>query len=285
MTNFKKKAIALAAVACVAVTSAASCSKKEPNNGNGSNNNNNTSSQSSDTNSGNSGNSGSEGSTDESGNSVSSGNSGNSGSSTSNSNDPQQIENANGVAIATPFQTGSPDAIGMVDNNRDNVNLDADDPVAGSGEYKSNTASRYCFWVDISEDKNYVFNDDFIEVVFKLKEGIPEKDYAVNFNPDLSTVAGKSVTPDKVIQGKIRVGSDIEAQNVSSESGFVAYGDNVSAKAGDEVVYHINFKNNPGLAGMLVWVYYDSNAMTVEDILPSGQFAVIASKTASTGSR
>ena len=79
-----------------------------------------------------------------------------------------------------------------------------------------------------------------------------------------------------MLQGTIRVGGNIDAQDVSGENGFVAYGDNVSAKPGDTVDYYINLKNNPGLAGMLVWVYYDANAMDIKSIAPSGDFAGFA---------
>lgn len=285
MTDFRKKAIALAAVACMAITSAASCTKK-------------------------------------SASSTSNNGSGSGSAQTASNNGPtlENIENDNGAVVVTPFQTGSPAdlaASGLTPPDTD-VDLDSDDPQtktttqpateivevteangekatdangavvteivtkptdASSSDYTSKTDSRYCLWIDISKDSDYIFNGDFIEVVFKLKDNIPNKDYPVRFNPDLSTVAGKSVTPDKVIQGNIRVGGDIEEQDVSSETGFVAYGDNVSAKAGDEVIYHINLKNNPGIAAMLVWVYYDSNAMDIEGIYPSGEFSSFAKKT------
>ena len=291
MTNFRKKAIALAAVACVAVTSAASCSKKEA----GSSSNNGTSAGS------------------------------NSSSQAASNNMPtlENIENASGAVVVTPFQTGSPADIANLGLTAPNgIDLDSDDPqtksttqaatevvevtqangekvtdangavvteivtktTEASGEYTSKTDSRYCMWLDISKDSDYVFNGDFIEVVFKLKDNIPNKDYPVRFNPDFASVAGKSVSPDKVIQGNIRVGGDIEEQNVSSETGFVAYGDNVSAKPGDEITYHINLKNNPGLAAMLVWVYFDTNAMEVEGIYPSGEFEKFAA-TATTGEK
>lgn len=283
MTNFRKKAIALAAVACVAVTSAASCSKK----------------QASSTNNG-----------------TSAGSNSSSQAASNNMPTLENIENASGAVVVTPFQTGSPADIA------NGIDLDSDDPqtksttqaatevvevtqangekvtdangavvteivtktTEASGEYTSKTDSRYCMWLDISKDSDYVFNGDFIEVVFKLKDNIPNKDYPVRFNPDFASVAGKSVSPDKVIQGNIRVGGDIEEQNVSSETGFVAYGDNVSAKPGDEITYHINLKNNPGLAAMLVWVYFDTNAMEVEGIYPSGEFEKFAS-TATTGEK
>lgn len=290
MTNFRKKAIALAAVACVAVTSAASCSKK----------------QASSTNNG-----------------TSAGSNSSSQAASNNMPTLENIENASGAVVVTPFQTGTPADIANLGLTAPNgIDLDSDDPqtksttqaatevvevtqangekvtdangavvteivtktTEASDEYTSKTDSRYCMWLDISKDSDYVFNGDFIEVVFKLKDNIPNKDYPVRFNPDFASVAGKSVSPDKVIQGNIRVGGDIEEQNVSSETGFVAYGDNVSAKPGDEITYHINLKNNPGLAAMLVWVYFDTNAMEVEGIYPSGEFEKFAA-TATTGEK
>ena len=171
---------------------------------------------------------------------------------------------------------------GVSDENGQAVTEEGTTP--SDDDYVSKTDSRYCFWLDISKNKDFVFNDDFIEVNFRLKDNIPEKDYAVRFSTDFSTVFGNSLVPDKVIQGNIRVGGDIEPQDVSSETGFVVYGDNVSAKPGDKVRYRINLKNNPGMAAMLVWVYFDSNAMEVEGITPSGEFAEFAD-TASTGEK
>ena len=300
MSNFRKKAIALASVACVALTSFASCMD----------------SKSSSSNAGSKADSNvSENATDADGNTVANANNGNgSGSGSGNGSsdgdvDFENIVNDQGQVVVTPFQSGSSDDFGIP---APEVDLDSDDPVAkepateivevteANGEkatdsagnvvtqivtkhadssadnYKSKTESKYCFWIDISKDSDYVFNDQFIKVTFNLKDNIPDRDYPVRFNPDLSSVAGKTITPDKVVQGTIRVGGDIAAQNVSSESGFVVYGDNVSAKAGDTVDYYLNIKNNPGLAGILVWVYYDANAMDVESIRPAGEFANFA---------
>lgn len=296
MSNFRKKAIALASVACVALTSFASCmdSKSSSSSNAGSKADSNVS----------------ENATDADGNTVANANNGNgSGSGNGSSGgdvDFENIVNDQGQVVVTPFQSGSSDDFGIP---APEVDLDSDDPVAkepateivevteANGEkatdsagnvvtqivtkpadssaenYKSKTESKYCFWIDISKDSDYVFNDQFIKVTFNLKDNIPDRDYPVRFNPDLSSVAGKTITPDKVVQGTIRVGGDIAAQNVSSESGFVVYGDNVSAKAGDTVDYYLNIKNNPGLAGILVWVYYDANAMDVESIRPAGEFA------------
>lgn len=144
-------------------------------------------------------------------------------------------------------------------------------------DYKSLTDGRYILWVDISKDENYVFNDKFIKVTMKIKEDIPNGDYPINLVTDLSTIKGVSITPDKVLPGKIRVGSgEIENQDVSSESGFVVYGDQVSCNQGDTIDYYISMKNNPGLAAVLMWFYYDSNAIEIVDVASEGEFKAFA---------
>lgn len=296
MSNFRKKAIALAAVICVALTSFASCA--EPNDNKKENTENTTQSAEIDENNSDAvnvtdgeNNNGNNNDNNNSNNDTANNNDGNGGKSDSN-NTPTlaHVDNENGQTIITPFQSGSPADLAKagISLPGGDVDLDSDDPTSknedGSG-YTSKTDSRYCLWIDISKDKDYVFNDEFIEVYFKLKKDIPEKDYAVRFKTDFSSIEGASLTPDRIIQGNIRVGGDIEAQDVSNEKGFVAYGDNVSAKAGDEVCYRLNLKNNPGMAAMLVWVYFDSNAMEVEDVIPAGEFADVAGSSATSGSK
>lgn len=151
-------------------------------------------------------------------------------------------------------------------------------------DYQSYTDSMYAMWIDISQDGGYVFNDEVIRITFKLKDNIPDKDYAVRFNPDLSTYDAISLTPE-VLQGTIRVGGDIDAQDVSGYTDFVAYGDNISANPGDTIDYYINFKNNPGLSAVLIWFYYDANAMEVVEVAPAGEFAEIASAKTQTGTK
>ena len=187
---------------------------------------------------------------------------------------------ASGKAVTTTTQKGESYVATAANNGGDNNSATtAANSEGDSSDYKSSTDSMYCLWIDISKDENYVFNDQFIKITFKIKDGIPDRDYPVRFNPDFSSVAGVSVHPDKVAQGTIRVGSgSIEANDVSGENGFVAYGDNIACKQGDTIDYYINLKNNPGLAAILVWFYYDKNAMEVVKIKPAGQFAEIASK-------
>ncbi len=180
--------------------------------------------------------------------------------------------------IATAANSGNN---GNSNNNNDNNSGNSD-----NGDYKSSTDSMYCLWIDISKDEDYIFNDQFIKIQFKIKDGIPNKDYAVRFNPDFSSVAGVSIHPDKVSQGTIRVGSgSIEAMDVSGENGFVAYGDNIACKQGDTIDYYLNLKNNPGLAAILVWFYYDKNAMEVLSVEPAGEFLEVSQGDTQVGTR
>lgn len=229
----------------------------------------------------------------------------------------EKVENEDGAVVVMPFQTGStsdttlrdPNAVENIDSApavttkiETVVVTDADGaqvtdaggvvvtstnvitapapPAPSADDYKSATDSMYCLWIDISKDENYFFNNQVIKITFKIKDNIPSKDYAVRFNPDLSSVSGVSIHPDKVAQGTIRVGSgDIEPMDVSGDSGFVAYGDNIACNQGDTIDYYINFKENPGLAAVLMWFYYDKNAMDVLSVEPVGEFADIASRT------
>ena len=152
--------------------------------------------------------------------------------------------------------------------------------------YTAATTGMYAMWIDISKDDNFYFNDSFVKVTFKVKDGIPDGKYDIKLTADLSTIAGVSLKPDYLIDGSITVGKNASAANNSaSGDGFIIYGDNISAKQGDTVEYCINMKNNPGLAGLVVWFYYDKNAFEIVDCVPDGEFAEIAARTAQIGSQ
>ncbi|MDO4864648.1 MAG: hypothetical protein Q4A05_10815, partial [Ruminococcus sp.] len=94
-----------------------------------------------------------------------------------------------------------------------------------TAKYESKQDGRYAMWLDISKDENFYFEGDFLHMVFKVKDGIPDGDYKIRISPDLSDVAGTAVYPSKVIDGTVRVNKGtIEDIDVSGESGMVFYG-------------------------------------------------------------
>ena len=146
--------------------------------------------------------------------------------------------------------------------------------------YVAKEAGRYAMWLDISEDKNFFFENEMITAKFKVKEGIPDGDYKIKISPDLSDVAGVAIYPEKTIDGTIRVNNGtIEAVDVSKETGMVFYGDNIACKQGDTFDFNINIKNNSGLVAFCIWFYFDSNAFEFIEAHPSGEFEAIARNT------
>lgn len=180
----------------------------------------------------------------------------------------QPVTDANGATATEPVKVTTIVNVSGEDKTPD------DKPAS---DYTPKTDSRYTLWYDISKDKNFEFEDDFIEVVFKVKNDIPDGDYKIRITPDLSDIKGTVIQPAKVLEGTIRVNNgEIDPIDVSNETGFIFYGDNVACKQGDEITYHINLKNNPGIAGFVVWFNFDSNALEVVDCYPCGTFADLA---------
>lgn len=153
-----------------------------------------------------------------------------------------------------------------------------------ASEYVSNTKGMYAMWIDISKNEDFVFNDSIIKITFKVKEDAPDGIYNISLNPDLSSIEGVSITPDTILNGSIQVGGSAGAAE-QQLNGFSVYGDNVTAKQGDTVEFSINMKDNPGLAALVMWYYYDSNALEVIDCVPDGEFAVVSNNSTQTGGK
>lgn len=149
-----------------------------------------------------------------------------------------------------------------------------------STEYTANMDEAWAMWIDISKDEDYVFNGAFIEVTFKIKDTTPDGVYDVVItDPDFANLdnGGSTVVPDMVIDGKVYVSEDLEAQReVTDDDGFAVYADNVSAVQGDEVTLTFNLSNNPGLVAMMFKFEYDKNAMTIVECNAVGEFNEVA---------
>lgn len=149
-----------------------------------------------------------------------------------------------------------------------------------ANNYTPKDDGRYAMWLDISKDNNFFFENEMITATFKVKEDIPDGDYKIKISPDLSDIAGVAIYPEKVIDGVIRVNNgEIDAVDVSGETGMVFYGDSISCKQGDTIDFNINIKNNSGLAAFCIWFYFDGNALEFVEAYPAGEFDEIARST------
>lgn len=146
--------------------------------------------------------------------------------------------------------------------------------------YEPYMGESYAIWLDISKDADYVFNGEFIEVTFKIKENAPNGVYDVNItNPDLANIykGGTTVKPDTVVGGKVFIGTEAEKQReFTDDDGFAIYGDYISANPGDEVKFRFYMNNNPGLVAINFHYEFDRNAMDIIDAKSVGEFGDIA---------
>lgn len=150
----------------------------------------------------------------------------------------------------------------------------------GTADYTPKSDGRYAMWLDCSKNENFYFEGPMLKATFKVKEGIPDGDYKIRISPDLSDVAAVAIYPSKVIDGTIRVNKgEIEAVDISNDTGMIFYGDNISCKQGDTIDFNINIKNNSGLVAFCIWFYFDSNALEFVDMVATGEYEEIANQT------
>lgn len=155
-----------------------------------------------------------------------------------------------------------------------------DEEIAPEGDkvpdgYEPKQASDYVIWLDVSEERDFIFNGEFVLVTMKIKEDAPDGVYPIVIDTDLSDVEGNKIVSDKDISGSICINSKAEPFDGDSTDDFVFYGDSVSCKPGDTVEFNINIANNPGLAAFRILIYYDSNAIEIEDMEAAGEFKKI----------
>lgn len=145
-------------------------------------------------------------------------------------------------------------------------------------QYKPNMKTCKAWWLDVSKEKDFEFNNEFIEVEFKIKDTTPDGRYPINIvTPQFSDLAAQSATyPDNVYNGYVYVSRDKEEQQINDGGKFTVYTDSASGKQGDTVVVKFNIRNNPGLCAMFFEFEYDKNALTIVEARATGEFAEVA---------
>lgn len=147
-----------------------------------------------------------------------------------------------------------------------------------SSSYKSNMVNCNAWWLDVSQEKDFTFNDYFIEVKFEIKKDIPDGKYPITITePQFSNIKALSATyPENVIDGYVYVSQDAEQQNVDDGGKFTVIAESASGKQGDTVTVRFKMLNNPGLCAMNFNFEYDKNALTIVDAYSVGEFDKIA---------
>lgn len=161
------------------------------------------------------------------------------------------------------------------------VNSETQTTTSSGSTYVPYTDDAYAMWLDISTEEDFHFQDEFIQVTFKIRDTAPDGVYDINItNPDFASFVDNvsSVYPDTVLHGKVYVNQEAEPQReVTAADGFTVYADNVSGKQGEEVTVTFSMKENPGMCALNFWFDYDRNAMQIVECAAVGEFAEIAS--------
>jgi hypothetical protein len=141
----------------------------------------------------------------------------------------------------------------------------------GSGSDNSNYTSKIVtartYWLDMQEEKDYVFNGEFLIATFKIKDTTPDGNYPVSISKaDVANYDAETLKSD-VINGYVTVGN-AETPDVDTpvDGNFTFTVDSVKANAGDTVDVVFNIKDNPGLCAFVFCFDFDSNALEYEGL-------------------
>ncbi len=136
--------------------------------------------------------------------------------------------------------------------------------------YTPKTDNFQAYWMDMSQNKDIVFNGDFIDITFKVKETTPDGNYIVNLATptnasEFANWDAKALVP-AITNGCITVGSaSPEAQTATNASDFKLTADSLTANAGETVTMRIQIADNPGMVAFVLRLDYDSNALEIVD--------------------
>lgn len=136
--------------------------------------------------------------------------------------------------------------------------------------YTPKTDNFQAYWMDMTQNKDIVFNGDFIDITFKVKETTPDGNYIVNLATpqhasEFANWDAKALVP-AITNGCITVGSATpEAQTATNASDFKLTAESLTANPGETVTMRIQIADNPGMVAFVLRLDYDSNALEIVD--------------------
>ena len=111
--------------------------------------------------------------------------------------------------------------------------------------------------------KDTFFNGEFLQFTFEVKDGIPDGSYPVTVaSTDIASWEEVTYKP-ALIDGEVAVNATPAAQSDPADGEFTLKVNSVAAKQGDQVTVTVDVANNPGFVGFVIFVQYDTNALTL----------------------
>lgn len=144
------------------------------------------------------------------------------------------------------------------------------------------------YWLDISEQKDFVFDGNLLEFEVTVNENTPDGVYPIEvYFADLSNYsANTDENASKLNNVKFRPGyvcvnkdkPEVEALGTD----MTLTPDTVTAKPGETVRMNLRVDNNPGIVAFVIRMHYDNNAMTISKGGAGSDLGELASLTART---
>ncbi len=144
-------------------------------------------------------------------------------------------------------------------------------------EAAGDIVKKHFMWLDISKNKDYVFENEFVQLRFRVKDDAPDCETVIKYETDIANYKGMSVYPNALLNSTVAVNTALQPRALLSDDIFSISGTNVSAVPGEEFSVYLSIKNNPGIVAFLVYFTYDSSVLDFIEAVPTGEFAGIAS--------
>ena len=133
-------------------------------------------------------------------------------------------------------------------------------------DYTPNIKTYQAYWLDISKQKDFVFDGSLLEFEIQVKENTPDGVYPVEvYFADLSTDENAAkLDAVKFVPGYVCVNSEKpEIPAVGTDMTLTP--ETVTAKPGETVRMNLRVDNNPGLVAFVIRLHYDDNAIIISD--------------------
>lgn len=173
---------------------------------------------------------------------------------------------SNGVA-ETESVTKTNSSNGNNSGNGSNGNNSGSGTTVSNSDYVSKTSVAKTYWLDMTNEGDYVFDGEFLVATFKIKDTTPDGNYPVEITKaDVANWDAETLDPE-LFNGYVTVGNaETPSVETPTDGTFSFSVDSVTAKAGDtiDVVFKIN--SNPGLVAFVFNFSFDSNALEYQGL-------------------
>lgn len=159
--------------------------------------------------------------------------------------------------------SGSSDNSNGGNDNSSNGNNEGSD----GNTYTPSIVGKLLYWLDMSQSRDYVFNGDFVDVTFRVKDDAPDGNYTIGIGEcDFANWDAETVTYTTV-DGDLAIGSaqQKETGTPGDDGTIKLVCESTSAQQGEEVTVRFTISDNPGIVGLIFRFTFDQNALEFVD--------------------